>query len=74
LDEDTIALAIKLDEPNGTDYIKFSMPRITITSYGVEDVNGGVTASCAFNADVNDSGADAEAKSVIRIEDSRVTA
>jgi hypothetical protein len=74
LDEDTIALAIKLDEPNGTDYIKFSMPRITITSYTSEDVNGGVTAQCAFNADINDAGADAEAKSILKIEDTRIAA
>ncbi|NLZ12183.1 MAG: hypothetical protein GX086_12730 [Alcaligenaceae bacterium] len=74
LDEDTIALAIKLDEPNGTDYIKFAMPKVTITSYTTEDVNGGVTAQCAFNADINDAGVDAEAKSIIKIEDSRVTA
>lgn len=72
LDEATISLAIKLDEPGGTEYIKFSMPKVTVTSYTTEDVNGGVTAQCAFNADVNDSGVDAEAKSIILIEDSRV--
>lgn len=73
LTEDTISLAIKLDEPGGTEYIKFSMPKVTITSYTIDDApNGGATASCQFNADINDAGADAKAKSLILIEDTRI--
>lgn len=73
LDEATVTLAIKLDEPGGTEYVKFSMPRVTITSYTMTDTpNGGVTAACQFNADFNAAGANAAAKSIIAIEDTRI--
>lgn len=74
INETAISLAIKLDEPGGTHYIKFSMPQVIIGSYQVNDVPGGAVASCAFNADMYEAGADAKAKSIILIEDSRITA
>lgn len=72
INEQTIALAIKLDEPGGNHYIKFSMPLVTIGSYQINDVPGGAIASCQFNADMYESGGDAKAKSIILIEDTRV--
>lgn len=73
LNEATMSLAIQLDEPGGTEYIRFTMPRLTITSYEIEDVAGAATASCSFSADMNEAGADAESKSIILIEDSRLS-
>lgn len=73
LNEQTIALAIELEEPGGTDSIKFSMPNVTITGYSLDDTpSGGATASCQFNADINQAGANAKAKSILLIEDTKV--
>lgn len=74
LDEATISFAIKLDEPGGDDYIRFSMPLVTITGYTMQDAAGAVVAQCQFNADMNEAGADAKAKSIVLIEDTRVAA
>lgn len=74
LNEATIAFAIKLDEPGGTDYIKFSLPLVTITGYTMQDAAGAATAQCQFNADMNEAGADAKAKSIVLIEDTRIAA
>lgn len=72
LDEATISFSVKLDEPGGDDYIRFSMPLVTITGYTMQDAAGATIAQCQFNADMNEAGVDAKAKSIILIEDTRV--
>lgn len=72
INEQTIGLAIKLDEPGGSHHITMSMPKVTITSYTVNDIPGGAVASCAFNADMDESGATDMEKSIISIEDTRI--
>lgn len=74
LDEATISFAIKLDEPGGDDYIKISMPLVTVTGYTMQDAAGATVAQCQFNADMNEAGADAKAKSIVLLEDTRVAA
>lgn len=74
LDEATISFAVQLDEPGGDEFIRFSMPRVTITGYTMADAAGAVTAQCSFNADMNEDGATDREKSIILIEDTRVTA
>jgi len=74
IQEQAISLIIKLDEPGGTHFIRFTMPKVLIGSYQVNDVPSGAVASCQFNADMNEGGVDDKAKSIILIEDSRITA
>lgn len=72
LDEAVVSFGIQLDEPGGDNFIRISMPLVTITGYTMQDVAGATVAQCSFNADHNEAGADAKAKSIILIEDSRV--
>lgn len=71
--EETLSLSIQLDEGGtSTDFIRFSMPRIKLGSHTVADAAGEAIATCQFTALMNGDGLDAEAKSVILIEDSRI--
>ena len=72
INEQTIGLAIKLDEPGGAHHITMSMPKVTITSYTINDIPGGAVASCAFNADMDETGSTDAEKSIISIEDTRI--
>lgn len=74
INEQTIGLAIKLDEPGGVHHFTAGMPKVTITSYQINDIPGGAVASCAFNADMDEQGATDKDKSIITLEDTRIVA